>query len=71
MIMSSFAFRFSRAFAPCLMEMATLIAAEYERAMLAASYYDALRVRDLGELRRQRIGPGGVPRAVFEAFYSE
>jgi hypothetical protein len=53
------------------MEMATLIVVEYERAMLAASYYKALKDRNLVEPRRQRNDRSGVPRAVFEAFYSE
>ena len=49
----------------------TLIRAEYERAIRAARYYDNLKNRGRAEPRRQRMGPGGVPRAVFEALYSE
>ena len=69
-MMTAFAFRFSRSFVPRLAEMAMLIMAEYDRAMLATSYYDDRRGRDLAEPRRQSIRPG-VPREVFEAFYSE
>ena len=72
MTMTSSRFRFSRLLAPRLLpHTVTLIKAEYERAILAARYYDSLKNRSGSELRRQRIEPGGIARAVFEAVYSE
>jgi hypothetical protein len=65
-------FRFGRPLVPRLLPHAVaLINAEYGRAILAARYYDSLKNSSPAEPRRQRMGPGGVPRAVFEAVYSE
>jgi hypothetical protein len=65
-------FRFSRSQSPrALPQAVALIRTEYERAILAARHYDRLKNRDRAEPRRQRMGAGGVPRAVFEAVYGE
>jgi hypothetical protein len=51
--------------------IAALIVAEFERALFAASHYENLKRRDVAEIRRRRIGAGGIPRAVFETHYRE
>jgi hypothetical protein len=71
MVITALVFRFSRAFARRVPRIAVLIAAEYVRAMLAASRYEELKRLGAAELRRRRIGAGGVPRAVFEMLYCE
>jgi hypothetical protein len=72
MTMTSSRFRFSWLLAPRLLPLTvTLIKAEYERAILAARYYDSLKNRSAAEPRRLRIQPHDISRAVFEAVYSE
>ena len=71
MMMSAFVFRFWRSFAPRFPHMAMVAIAEYDRAMLAASHYEDLRGRRLAERDLSSAGPGGIARAVFEAFYSK
>lgn len=62
--------RFPPSFARRLPRIAALIAAEYDRAMRAASHYESLKRSDIAGLRQRRIGMGGIPRAVFEALYA-
>ena len=71
MAITSSLFRFSRSLVPRLPRTVTLLKAEYERAVLAARYYDNLKSRSRAEPRQLRIGRGGIPRAVFEALYNE
>ena len=71
MVVTSPVFRLSRSLTPRLPHTVTLIKAEYDRAMRAARYYDSLKGRSRAEPRRRCIGPGGIPRAVFEALYNE
>jgi hypothetical protein len=71
MVIISLVFRFSLSFARHAPRYAALIAAEYSRAMLAASHYENLKRRDVVGLRQRRIRAGGVPRAVFETLYSK
>ena len=60
---------YSRSLASRLLRIATLTLAEYERATLAALHFGDLKGCDPAGLSQQRIGPGGIPRAVFEACY--
>ncbi len=62
--------RFAPSLARHVPRIAALIAAEYDRAVRAASHYDSLKRCDAAGLRRQRIGVGGIPRAVFETLYA-
>jgi hypothetical protein len=72
MAMISSRFRASRPPEPrTLPHPLALIRAEYQRAIRAARYYDSLKNLSRAEPRRQQIGAGGAPRAVFEALYSE
>jgi hypothetical protein len=72
MTMISSRFRFDRPPAPRLLpHVVRLLKTEYERAVLAARYYDSLKNRNRAEPRRQRLAPGGISRAVFEAVYGE
>jgi hypothetical protein len=64
-------FRFTPSFARRVPRIAALIAAEYDRAMLAASLYESLKRREITGLRQRRIGAGGIPRAVFETLYRQ
>jgi hypothetical protein len=65
-------FRFSPPQVPRMLSRAVaMMRAEYERAILAARYYDTLKNRSRAESHRHRPEPGGVPRAVFEAIYGE
>jgi hypothetical protein len=70
MMMVSFVLRSGRSVAQRLPDVAALIVAEYDRAMLAESRFRDLKGRDPADLRRRRIGPGGISRAVFEAVYA-
>jgi hypothetical protein len=71
MAVTSSVFRLTRSMAPRPPHAVMLIRAEYARAMRAARYYDSLKGRSRAEPRRVQIGPGGIPRAIFEALYSE
>lgn len=53
---------------PTIPGMLRLLMAEYRRATLAAALYETLKHRDLPH---RRIGGDGIPRAVFQAFYSD
>jgi hypothetical protein len=71
MVVALSVFRLSRSLAPRPPRAVMLIRAEYARAMRAARYYDTLKGRRRAEPRRLQIGPGGIPREIFEALYSE
>jgi hypothetical protein len=70
MTITALVFRFVPSFARHMPGIAALIAAEYNRATLAAWHYESLKRRDVAGPRRRRIGVGGIPRAVFEALYT-
>jgi hypothetical protein len=70
MTIAALMFRLAPSVARCVSGIAALIAAEYVRAVLAASHYERLKRRDVAGLGRRRIGVGGIPRAVFETHYA-
>jgi hypothetical protein len=55
-------------FAVVLAELFAVLLAEFRRAVTAARHYEHLRY---GSGRREGMAPTGVPRRVFEEFYSD
>ena len=71
MAVTSFPFRFGRSLALRLPYTVMLMRTEYDRAMLAARYYDSLKNRSRAEPRRLGMDASGISRALFEAVYNE
>lgn len=69
MAVTSSLFRFGRSLAPRLPYTVMLVRTEYDRAVLAARYYDNLKNRSRAEPRRLGMDASRISRTLFETVY--